>query len=91
MRHDYTHLDAAILHRIAVARCVMAWQLDVLDVRDHAKTICDAINAGRPKWGHTHTGHVIDRRLQALRKAGRIAYQRKPAGWVLASPTTPKD
>lgn len=86
MKHDYTKLDAAI---IAVLRDVdrpqMSWKLWADSrIKQACVTITDVVNVGRGYWQRMPEHAPLDRRLQALRKAGRIAYQRKHEGWVLA-------
>ena len=86
MKHDYTKLDAAILARIAELGCATFTRLQSGDVQmiseeaaaEHNKTVA-------LKWKLKPGWRFIDARLQALRKAGRIRYQRQPEGWVLAA------
>ena len=73
MAHDYTELDRAIINRVAKG-CV-GFSALCGAVLKHSKSL--AANDKAPAW------RIVDRRLQALRKAGRICYQRKPEGWVL--------
>ena len=75
MAHDYTELDNAILARVAEG-CVSFTALSGA-VSKHSEAL--AKNDPAPGW------RIVDRRLQALRKAGRIRYQRKPEGWVLGT------
>lgn len=86
MKHDYTKLDAAILARIAEG-CVSFTQLQAGEVIKLANAHSEADDEPctsklrlKPSW------RFIDARLQALRKAGLITYQRKPEGWVLTNP-----
>ena len=79
MATDYSKLDAAILAAIAEKAPASFTALCVNDAV-WARAL-DAANARRSDW----PGRCIDRRLQALRKAGRIRYQRKPEGWVLVT------
>ena len=74
MKNDYTKLDAAIITQVAKG-CIGFTALCNV-VQQHS-----AVFAGdyTPPW------RIVERRLQALRKAGRISYQRKPEGWVLVS------
>jgi hypothetical protein len=72
MAHDYTALDGAIIDRVAKG-CVGFTTLCGA-VLKHAESL--AAHDPAPPW------RIVDRRLQALRKAGRIRYQRKPEGWV---------
>lgn len=75
MKPDYTKLDAAILKRIACAKCICTWNLYAMDVQTEALQL-----------GLRDGYRVAIRRIQALRKAGHIRYQRKPEGWVLVKP-----
>jgi hypothetical protein len=87
MKHDYSKLDAAILARIAAGR-VNFTQLQGGEVGQLARALNESAGDHvrglrfKPAW------RFVDARLQALRKAGRITYQRKPEGWVLAAPST---
>ena len=87
MKHDYTKLDSLMLARIAIQPPV---KFTVLchnrAVSAESARIADEGNAGKPARLHTPQWRIVDRRLQALRKAGRIAYQRKPEGWLPADP-----
>lgn len=89
MKHDYTKLDAAILARITALGCVVFTRLQAGDVikiaNAHSEAEaddepCTSKLRLRPAW------RFIDARLQVLRKAGLITYQRKPEGWVLTNP-----
>lgn len=74
---DYSKLDAAILAEVAKRAFVLGWHLERLVWRIAA----DVKRRNRlASW----PSEIVARRLQALRKAGRIRYQRKPEGWVLA-------
>lgn len=75
MAHDYTELDSAIISRVTEG-CVSFAALSGA-VSKHSETLAKTDPA--PAW------RIVDRRLQALRKAGRIRYQRKPEGWVLGA------
>lgn len=77
MAHDYTALDAAILYAIKNGAPALFSLLD-FKVRVHSAPLAHTDKQGQA-W------RVVDRRLQALRKAGRIRYQRKPEGWVLVT------
>lgn len=85
-RHDYTALDAAILAAIRFDDGVgklfhhIAWAKAVAAASD---AIAAVANEGKRGWNETPAWRIVDRRLQALRKAGLIRYQRKPEGWVL--------
>ena len=73
MAHDYTELDGAIIARVAEGRVTFTALSSA--VSRHSEALAKTDPA--PGW------RIVDRRLQALRKAGRIRYQRKPEGWVL--------
>lgn len=84
MKHDYSKLDAAILGQINGVAPVMFWALaHVMAVAEESHKIANANNAGKAERLKTPPWRFVDRRLQALRKAGHIRYQRKPEGWVL--------
>lgn len=74
MKNDYTKLDAAIITQVAKGCIGFTALFGVVD--KHSRIFTDYKT---PSW------RIVDRRLQALRKAGRISYQRKPEGWVLVS------
>lgn len=79
-KHDYTTLDAAIIQRITKAApatftTVFAYKSKVMEEAD---TLAAA------DFEKAKAFRIVDRRLQALRKAGKIKYQRKPEGWVIA-------
>ena len=82
MKHDYTKLDAGILSELTADTPKTFTQLcgsrSSANLAANVLTRPDALR-GTPSW------RLIDRRLQALRKAGLIRYQRKPEGWVLAA------
>lgn len=75
MAHDYTELDEAIIARVTEG-CVSFSALSAA-VSNCSEAL--AKNDPAPAW------RIVDRRLQALRKAGRIRYQRKPEGWMLGN------
>lgn len=72
---DYTELDGAILAAIK-ADAPVTFASITLAVRSTAEKLAHTERQGQA-W------RVVDRRLQALRKAGKIRYQHKPEGWVL--------
>lgn len=75
-KHDYTALDAAILAAVKDRGPVPGYSLD------KAGTTVRAAVLKAPaalQW------NVVAYRMQALRKAGLIRYQRKPEGWVLVA------
>lgn len=74
---NYTALDAAIMRRISEAQDPYGGNAD-----KEARKLEAASNDD--PWLRKHAFRFIDSRLQALRKAGRVRYQRKPEGWVLA-------
>jgi hypothetical protein len=73
MAHDYTELDEAIIEK--VAKGPVGFTAISFFVAKQSGSL--EKNDPAPAW------RIVDRRLQALRKAGRIRYQRKPEGWVL--------
>ncbi|KQP36102.1 hypothetical protein [Pseudorhodoferax sp. Leaf274] len=84
---DYTALDVAIIAAICVAG-----HREFQDIsryaRRHAEAIEAAENRGKPPIRHVEAWRIVDRRLQHLRKAGRISYTRQSkanpnGGWVL--------
>lgn len=78
MSIDYTNLDAAITATISASAPIGFTAMCVAeDVRKHSEALRHTERQGQA-W------RIVDRRLQALRKAGKIRYQRKPEGWVLA-------
>ena len=86
MKHDYTKFDSLLLGRIAIQPPVNFTVLCRNDaVSEESARIADEGNACKPARLHTSPCRIVDRRLQALRKAGRIRYQRKPEGWVLTT------
>jgi hypothetical protein len=76
MKHDYTNLDDAILAVVASGGPVAFHSLSCR-VAAHSDEYAENDNA--PGW------RIVDRRLQALRKAGKIRHQHKPEGWVVAA------
>lgn len=78
---DYTALDAAILAAIKEKQPAMF----------HVFAYDGDVNANSLALVHTEKNgdswRVTDRRLQALRRAGQVHYQRKPEGWVIATPS----
>lgn len=84
MATDYSKLDAAILAIVSDRRCGAPFGLlNSGAVREESVMLAAAENKGRIPGRHTPPRRILDRRLQALRKSGRIRYQRKPEGWVL--------
>ncbi len=73
---DYTQLDAAILEVIQ-ALGPITFSVLGLNVHEHSVPFAYTDRQGRV-W------RVVDRRLKALRKAGKIKYSRNPEGWTLA-------
>ncbi len=71
--NDYTELDAAIVTRLSER--AMGFNSIVSAVGGHAAPFA-AKNDRVPAW------RVVDRRLQALRKAGKIAYGGPKTGWT---------
>ena len=78
---DYTALDAAILAVITAAPPATFQAINTdRGVLEHSSRLA-AATRDTPEW------RMVDRRLQAMRKASRIRYQRKPEGWVLVDKT----
>lgn len=73
MPTDYTQLDAAILTRAAKAPAEFPFLC--IAVQAEAQDV-----AKLDPWGGKSPANVIQRRLQALRKRGLIAYSPK-RGW----------
>lgn len=82
-KHDYTALDAAILEEIGQHQPVQFCDLYRQEVREIAALIAAADSIGKPKWQRVDEFRVVDRRLQAMRKKGLIAFSRRPEGWSL--------
>lgn len=83
MANDYTAIDAAILKRIGDgARQFL--HIDAGSVAVAAKAIADAENKSRDRWRAMDPSRIVDRRLQALRRAGKLKFERGPAaGWTI--------
>ena len=79
MNTGYKDLDDAIRRRIAEKRIIHPTAAKAL--RDIA---ADELGTGDYKGG-AKEWRLIDRRLQALKKAGVIQYARQPARWVLVA------
>lgn len=77
MATDYSKLDAAILSAIEAKAPVP------FHVFAYSGTVASESAALAHTEKNADAWRVVDRRLQAPRKAGRIRYQRKPEGWVL--------
>jgi len=79
MAHDYTRLDAAIISRVGEG--VVSFAALSAAMAEHSDALAKSDPA--PAW------QIVARRLQSLRRAGRIRHQRKPnQGWVLGSLST---
>lgn len=78
----YENLDAAIMNKMG-GHPQMFGAINVRDVREE----CERIASTEPGPGKTEAFRILDRRLQALRKSGKIKFTTK--GWVraTASPT----
>jgi hypothetical protein len=72
----YENLDKAILNKMG-GHPQMFGAINVRDVREE----CERIASGDPKKAEGF--RILDRRLQALRKAGKIKFTKK--GWLRAS------
>ena len=75
---DYTELDAAIL------ACLAAGPKPFMILAEKVRVESEAV-AAPDRFGKVHGWRVVDRRLQALRKAGKIVPHRTQ-GWRLATP-----
>lgn len=75
---DYSELDAAIVAEIQAGRGSFTAMSTAL--ADKVKPHC---TNNKSPFGDTPTWRVIDRRLQALRKAQRITYSRADGCWSL--------
>lgn len=77
----YEKLDALITTAI-VGSSIDFNSIYQRNVKKECERIADEDNKARdlPKWREIHGWRILDRRLQALRKAGKIQYTRK--GWV---------
>jgi len=79
----YEKLDAAILRAIADGKREFV-QLHAGDVLEEAKRIAAAESDGKPSWKSVPSYRVTDRRLQALRRSGKIRFARgSRGGWTL--------
>ena len=70
---DYTQIDAALLYEIKAKRNATWAMVDATN------------NITKPFWRLPDTNgmRVVDRRLQAMKKAGKISFTRA-SGWILA-------
>ena len=77
MATDYTALDAAILEHLRIGK----------GHPKNSRTCQEVAIRTHPGWYHAIT---IANRLQALRKAGTIQYDRgaPKGGWILVEPST---
>lgn len=80
-QHDYTNLDDSICACLKSGPKTFT-QLQFCDVQKEAKKIENEDKNKRGTWSETSAYRFIDRRLQALRKAGKITYSTK-SGWSL--------
>jgi hypothetical protein len=78
MNTDYAKLDAAILNKIGAAPKQFAL-INVRDVAEECKRISKEIGTSRSHYG-VEPFRILDRRLQALRKSGKILSTGK--GWI---------
>lgn len=76
-KHDYTKLDEAIIGAIAACRHEAASFCDISPKCEPEAEKLSAVPGEAAEWWR-----IIDRRLQALRKAGKIRHTTK--GWVLS-------
>lgn len=81
MSTKYATIDQQILDAVAEKQPASFTTLFAGLVRDQCEQIASSEGrAGRP----SEPFRILDRRLQALRKAGKIAHTTKPEGWSLA-------
>lgn len=82
-QYDYSKIDAAILAALKDG----PKKFDGIqrgDVQIEAKKLETDDKAKRGTWSGTGAFRFIDRRVQALRKSGQIAYNTK-TGWALTA------
>lgn len=77
MKNDYSALDARLIELIGSGKSNFA-QL-VPDCEELAKPFC-ALTMGLEPW------RIVDRRLQALRKARKVTYVSAKVGWARCNP-----
>lgn len=80
MSIDYTKLDAAILNKIG-GPPKQFYLINVRDVAEECERISNEIGKSRSCFG-VPPFRILERRLQALRKAGKI--QSTSKGWIRA-------
>lgn len=71
-KNDYTSLDAALIRLIKSGKTQFGMLVDSRLLRGLTAPF---VTANSPEW------RVIDRRLQALRRAGRIRFSRINGAW----------
>ena len=77
---DYTEIDAAILAAMPYAP-QFAGLIANPAIKTQAENLAKA--RGTDRWGRTTPGwRIVDQRLQALRRAGRIRFEH-PRGWTV--------
>ncbi|KVD80767.1 hypothetical protein WS62_25950 [Burkholderia sp. ABCPW 14] len=81
----YEKLDALILSKIGVAPIRFA-SIYGGDIKDESDRIVSE-QGPRSLYGFADPWRIVDRRLQSLRKAGKI--RSTPKGWVRAEPQKP--
>jgi hypothetical protein len=77
MKADYTLFDNALLATIRAGKTQFS-AIASGRTAEFANTL-----AGKDRHGYPQGWRLIDRRLQAMRKAGKLAYDRK-TGWSAA-------
>ena len=86
MKTKYEKLDALIMGNLS-CRSMIFNDLFSGRVKDECRRIVDEENknSGLPEWKYVWAERILDRRLQALRKAGKIHFlgSGKNAGWAL--------
>ncbi|AOJ10367.1 hypothetical protein [Burkholderia mayonis] len=81
----YEKLDALILSKIGVAPIKFA-SIHSGDIEDESNRIVSE-QGPHSLYGFTDPWRIVDRRLQSLRKAGKI--RSTPKGWVRTAPQKP--
>jgi len=80
MKNDYTKLDEAILIALS-ERSRKFYEITrearvLLESQALAKSVAKGLSSDKPAW------RFVDSRLQAMRKAGKVAFRGAKEGWV---------
>lgn len=81
--NTYTEFDQKVLEAVSAGADQFCKILVHGDIKERAQRIADQPSISR--GGATFGVHVLDRRLQALRRAGKIAYVER--AWKTVEPT----